>query len=226
MLQRERDLRDSSLPELVVELSLITAAQLPKLVPLNALLKCEEVFVDNKLSSLETSKPQSKSTLTAASKSMQIIASKEPHVPTVKSLTPSLISNFAPGEKISQNVSDIDQLRKTCSEALKCTSGDFPRTFGSLPYMATDIKLQDNILFCIFPDNVRNTVQSFEKEKTNPHLLNRLRKVFPGLIRISISFESNSNSINGDALRADPIFNRLIADTHGEIIEIRSSKEN
>ena len=39
MLQRERDLRDSSLPGVVVELALITAAQLPHLAPLDALLK-------------------------------------------------------------------------------------------------------------------------------------------------------------------------------------------
>ncbi|MDR1841656.1 MAG: DNA polymerase III subunit gamma/tau [Holophagales bacterium] len=39
LLQRERDLRDSSLPQVVVELALITAAQLPHLAPLDALVK-------------------------------------------------------------------------------------------------------------------------------------------------------------------------------------------
>ena len=39
LLQRERDLRDTSLPEVVVELALVTAAQLPHLAPLDALLK-------------------------------------------------------------------------------------------------------------------------------------------------------------------------------------------
>ena len=38
LLGRERDLRDSSLPQVVVELALITAAQLPHLVPLDALI--------------------------------------------------------------------------------------------------------------------------------------------------------------------------------------------
>src|ERR1035438_2132158 len=38
LLGRERDLRDSSLPRVVVELALITAAQLPHLAPLDALI--------------------------------------------------------------------------------------------------------------------------------------------------------------------------------------------
>jgi DNA polymerase-3 subunit gamma/tau len=39
LLQRERDLRDSSLPQVVVTLALTTAAQLPHLAPLDALVK-------------------------------------------------------------------------------------------------------------------------------------------------------------------------------------------
>ena len=39
LLQRERDLRDTSLPEVVVELALLTAAQLPHLAPLDALVR-------------------------------------------------------------------------------------------------------------------------------------------------------------------------------------------
>jgi DNA polymerase-3 subunit gamma/tau len=39
LLQRERDLRDTSLPQVVVELALVTAAQLPHLAPLDSLLK-------------------------------------------------------------------------------------------------------------------------------------------------------------------------------------------
>ena len=39
LLQRERDLRDTSLPDVVVELALLTAAQLPHLAPLDALIK-------------------------------------------------------------------------------------------------------------------------------------------------------------------------------------------
>ncbi len=39
LLQRERDLRDSSLPQTVIELALVTASQLPHLAPLDALVK-------------------------------------------------------------------------------------------------------------------------------------------------------------------------------------------
>ena len=38
LLSRERDLRDTSLPRVVVELALLTAAQLPHLAPLDALV--------------------------------------------------------------------------------------------------------------------------------------------------------------------------------------------
>ncbi|MCL1907884.1 MAG: DNA polymerase III subunit gamma/tau [Holophagaceae bacterium] len=38
LLQRERDLKDTSLPQIVVELALITASQLPHLVPLDTLV--------------------------------------------------------------------------------------------------------------------------------------------------------------------------------------------
>jgi DNA polymerase-3 subunit gamma/tau len=39
LLQRERDLRDTSLPQVVVELALVTAAQLPHLAPLDTLVR-------------------------------------------------------------------------------------------------------------------------------------------------------------------------------------------
>jgi len=39
LLQRERDIRDSGLPQVVVELALLTASQLPHLEPLDALVK-------------------------------------------------------------------------------------------------------------------------------------------------------------------------------------------
>ena len=39
LIQRERDLRDSSLPQVVIELALLTAAQLPNLAPLDALVR-------------------------------------------------------------------------------------------------------------------------------------------------------------------------------------------
>ena len=57
LLQRERDLRDSSLPQVVVELALITAAQLPHLAPLDALVK-----------GVPTSSPAPQSSATAESR--------------------------------------------------------------------------------------------------------------------------------------------------------------
>lgn len=226
ILQRERDLHDTSIPEIVVELALITAAQLPHLVSLNTLLQGREVSIDPKPTRVEISNVQPKSTLavTSAPAPVQLITPKESPVPAVQPTTLLPASNLGPDSTLLQKISDIDQLRKACSEALKCNSGEFPRTFGSLPYMATDIKFQNNTLICIFPTNVRNTVQSLEKEQANPHLLNCLRQVFPGLTGISIAFEPDSDPLKDNVLCADPLLNRLIADTNGEILEIRSSK--
>ena len=222
-LQRERDLRDTSLPEVVVELVLITAAQLPHLTPLNALLRGERASVNHEPVRVDTAKVKPRLPGSVLPMQVQHVMPKtffEPVVQPVVLPEPSLRLN----KKSLQDMGDFDQLRKAFSEAFKCTTGDFPRTFGSLPYMATDIKFQDGILFCTFPNNVRNTVQSLEREQANPHLLNLLRQTFSGLAKISISFEPDSNSCKDDALRADPIFSRLIADTNGEILEIRGAE--
>jgi len=223
ILQRERDLRDTSFPEIVVELALVTAAQLPHLAPLNVLLKGGDVYVASKPTQTEAAKVQLPHLAPLVAPVFRdIVATKELSLHKSRPAALMSASNLGLDRKLSEKTSGIEQMRKICSEALKSTSGDFPRTFGSLPYMATDIKLQDDVLLCIFPTNVRNTVQELEKEQANPHLLNRLRQVFPGLTKISILFEPNSNSLKNDALRADPIFNRLITDTKGEIIEIRN----
>jgi DNA polymerase-3 subunit gamma/tau len=219
LLQRERDLRDTSLPEIVVELALVTAAQLPHLIPLNALLKGGENFVDSKPLRTDISKVQPKVT------SVEVRQAKLDNspVPIQPPITLSL-SNSISEDKMQQSIDDTDRLRKTCSEALKSLSGDFSRTFGSLPYMATSIKFQDNILIYVFPSSVRNTVQSFEREQANPYLLTQLGHYFPGLTGISIIFDSDNNLRQHDALHADPIFNRLMADINGEIIEIRNAE--
>ena len=115
----------------------------------------------------------------------------------------------------------MEQLRKACGEALKQATGGLPRTLGSLPHMATGLSFQGNVLRWVFPTNVRNTVQDLEREQANPHLLEQLRQVLPGLTRLEITFEANDKPRAEDALRSDPEFQRLLAETGGEIVDIR-----
>jgi DNA polymerase-3 subunit gamma/tau len=122
------------------------------------------------------------------------------------------------------NPQDQGQLRSGVSEALKQAPGGLPRTLGALPHMATRLAFQDRTLNWLFPPNVRNTVQDLEREQANPHLLEALRQVLPGLARVTITFESGDQGRPEDVLRADPAFQRLIQETNGEIVEIR--KEN
>ena len=87
--------------------------------------------------------------------------------------------------------------------------------------MATELSFQGDTLHWSFPPNVRNTVQDLEREQANPHLLEQLRQVLPGLARLVIRFEADNQPRPEDALRADPNFQRLLADVGGEIVTIR-----
>ncbi|NTV75177.1 MAG: hypothetical protein HGA66_13350 [Holophaga sp.] len=114
-----------------------------------------------------------------------------------------------------------EQLRKGVGEALRQAPGGLPRTLGSLPHMATGLTFQDGTLHWLFPPNVRNTAQDLERELSNPHLLEALRQVLPGLVRTTLTFETGNRERPEDVLRADPSFQRLLADTSGEIVEVR-----
>jgi len=122
-------------------------------------------------------------------------------------------SNIPPG--------NLEQLRRACSEALKQAGNGLPRTLASLPHMATELRLEGHTLHWFFPPDVRNTVQDLEREQANPHLLEALRQVLPGLERLVIAFAGDNKPRPEDALRSDPEFQRLLAETGGEIVDIR-----
>ncbi|MDR3672017.1 MAG: hypothetical protein P4L36_14315, partial [Holophaga sp.] len=126
-----------------------------------------------------------------------------------------------PALKPLQNPGDLESLRRACAEALKQAPGGLPRTLGALPHMATSLRFEGGILHWLFPPNVRNTVQDLEQAQANPHLLEALRQVLPGLTRLEITFDADNKPRPEDALRADPAFQRLLADTGGEIVDIR-----
>ena len=90
--------------------------------------------------------------------------------------------------------------------------------------MATELRFENHTLHWFFPPNVRNTVQDLEREQANPHLLEALRQVLPGLTRIAITFDAESHARPEDSLRADPAFQRLLQETGGEIVEARRAE--
>jgi len=249
LLQRERDLRDTSLPDVVVELALITAAQLPHLAPLDALLKlpgnpggqlgqpgqpgqppqAPPAGAPRPLPAPRpeaSAAPQRAAAPPAAPRSAPPAAAPAPR-PAAAMLAPPEPPAPPPPPpprpalQPVRNPADLDELRKACSEALKQAPGGLPRTLGALPHMATNLTFQGDTLLWSFPPNVRNTVQDLDQEKANPHLLEQLRLVLPGLARLVISFEADNQPRPEDALRADPNFQRLLADVGGEIVNIR-----
>jgi DNA polymerase-3 subunit gamma/tau len=225
LLQRERDLRDTSLPQVVVELALLTASQLPHLAPLDALVQAGN--------GSGSSAPAPRAAATARSDPRPSVGSVSRATPPQTPLPGS--SEFKrttapppeappvarPTVRPIDDPSNLEQLRKGCSEALKAAPGGLPRTLASLPHMATELKWESHTLKWFFPPNVRNTVQDLEREQSNPHLLEALRQALPGLSRISITFDAESHARPEDSLRMDPTFQRLLQETGGEIVEAR-----
>jgi DNA polymerase-3 subunit gamma/tau len=238
LLQRERDLRDTSLPDVVVELALITAAQLPHLAPLDALLKAGPAAAAApaaRPAAPQTApvqaaqapvRPAQAPVPPAPRPTLQPAAAAAPRpapapVPAASAPAPVPPAPVRAALQPIQDPANLEQLRRGCTEALKLAPGGLPRTLGSLPHMASGLTFKGGALHWIFPPNVRNTVQDLEREQGNPHLLEALRQVLPGLTRLVISFETDGPAGPEEALRADPAFQRLLAETGGEIVAIR-----
>lgn len=221
LLQRERDLRDTSLPQVVVELALLTASQLPHLAPLDDLVRPGNGAAASP-PSRAVQRPSAGS-VTRATLPQTPAPGPEGRPaearPAAQGTVPVLPSKAVPTP--IEDPGDLEQLRRGCSEALKAAQGGLPRTLASLPHMATELKVEGHTLHWFFPPNVRNTVQDLEREQSNPHLLEALRRVLPGISRIGITFEAESHARPEDALRADPAFQRLLRETGGEILETR-----
>ena len=261
LLQRERDLRDTSLPDVVVELALITAAQLPHLAPLDALLKANPgaaparpaeptprpaprpaapsspapaPAASSAAPSAVSSTPPSAASSSAPSAAPARAAYPQPprpaapapastpaEVPPPSRAVPAAEAPVRPALTPVADPGDLEQLRRACTEALKQAQGGLPRTLGALPHMAADLAFKGGELHWLFPPNVRNTVQDLEREQANPYLLDALRRVLPGLTRLVIRFSADNVPGPAERLRADPEFQRLLAETGGEIVDIR-----
>jgi DNA polymerase-3 subunit gamma/tau len=219
LLQRERDLKDTSLPQVVVELALLTAAQLPHLAPLDAMLKGAPAAAS-------PPRPESGTAARAADPQTpqpgSLTRRPEPVAPSPQAPPAPAVSTFV--ESTLQPLADptnLEHLRKACAEALKVVPGGLPRTLAVLPHMATELRLEGHTLHWFFPPNVWNTVHDLEREQANPHLLESLRQVLPGLAKIVITFDAEAHVRPEDALRSDPVFQRLLQETGGEVVEVR-----
>jgi len=213
LLQRERDLRDSSLPQVVVELALVTAAQLPHLAPLDSLLRTG--VAAGPPPSGRPSRPEA-GTATRAADPQTL----QPGTSRPVAATPIESPSTVPLRPVV-DPGNLDELRRAATEALKAVPGGLPRTLSSLPHMARSLSFDGHLLQFFFPPNVRNTVQSFERELANPHLLETLRRVLPGLSRIGVTFDADRHERPEEILRGDEAFQRLLLETQGEVLEVR-----
>ena len=131
LLSRERDLRDSSLPRVVVELALITAAQLPHLAPLDAL-------VSSSGASRPSSPPPGPPPL-PPNPQWAPQAAPAPEGPRRPAAAPHApVSTGASAPAIQSVPGSPAQLRAACSEALRQASG--LRALATAPQMASDLR--------------------------------------------------------------------------------------
>ena len=213
LLQRERDLKDSSLPQIVVELALVTAAQLPHLAPLDMLVR----------SGAAAGPPPTGRPLRPEPGTAIRAADPQTHQPGTLPAPPSQRQEPIPMPSLQAVVDpgNLEELRRAITEALKAVPGGLSRTMGSLPHMASSLAFDGSALHFFFPPNVRHTVQDFERELANPHLLETLRRVLPGLTRLTVTFETGKHDRPEEVLREDPVFQKLLSETSGEVVDIR-----
>jgi DNA polymerase-3 subunit gamma/tau len=214
LLGRERDLRDSSLPRVVVELALITAAQLPHLAPLDALISGTASGMPRPMAPSAGPPP-------VPSPAPQVAPAPEgPRRPAASARPPAAP---APAPAIRSIPGAPDQLRAACSEALRQAPG--LRALATAPQMAAELRWDPPVLRFRFPANVRQTLQDFEREKASPHLMAALTTVLPGLKAVEISFDepggSGAEERPEDRLRREPAFQELLRLSGGEVLEIR-----
>ncbi|MBL0313154.1 MAG: DNA polymerase III subunit gamma/tau [Holophagaceae bacterium] len=250
LLQRERDLRDSSLPQVVVELALLTAAQLPHLAPLDGLVSGTSAVLGPRPAvqapggAMQPEHPNSNASKTTAAAAPTIPTTPPPvpsAVPAKKALPTAApaalespikraqgqgigaitaIAAIAPTAAI-KNPSDANALRAGVSDALKSSSGGLPPSLASLPHLAADLRWVSPVLRWRFPNTAQNAVQELERERTNPHLLEALANLLPGLTSIEIHFEESATERPEDQLRREPAFQSLLQASGGEILDVK-----
>ncbi len=239
LLSRERDLRDSSLPRVVVELALITAAQLPHLAPLDALVSGAATAARPMPPSAPPPAPprpmrapqaapapeaavRPAPTPAPAPEARRPAAAPAPLPPAPLAVLPPS-PPAAPRAALPAPVAPPPDLRTTCTEALRQVPG--LRGFATAPQMATEVTFEAPVLRFRFPGNVRHTLQDFDREKASPHLLAALTAVLPGLTSVAVEFDGDgppaTTAKPEERLRQEPGFQELLRLTGGEVLEIR-----
>ena len=220
LLQRERDLRDTSLPRVVVELALLTAAQLPHLASLDALAGGSAPAPRPEASRVPS--PEAPRTATQAARPAPAPAPPARVAAQPEAPPPAPLPAPAPTVLKAVDPADGEALRSGVSEALKSLGATLPRTLATLPHMATRLEVAGFSLRFHFPANVRNTAQDLEQHRANPHLLDALRKVVPILQTVELRFDEAASEKPEDRLRREPAFQELLKATNGEIVDVRS----
>ncbi|MFN8012814.1 MAG: DNA polymerase III subunit gamma/tau [Holophagaceae bacterium] len=223
LLARERDLRDTSLPRVVVELALLTAAQLPHLAPLDALSggvppavpRTEGAPARTGAVGPGASRPGASMPGAAGPGTAPPEASR----PRAEDAPPA----SPPGPVLRPvDASDPEALRRAVSEVLKSLGNALPRTLATLPHMATRLEVDGFTLRFHFPANVRNTAKDLEHHKADPFLMDAIRGVVPGVEALDLRFEDGVNEKPEDRLRREPAFQELLKATNGEIVDVRT----
>ncbi|MCE1228365.1 MAG: DNA polymerase III subunit gamma/tau [Firmicutes bacterium] len=212
LLQRERDLKDSSLPQVVVELALVTAAQLPHLAPLDALLR---VGAPSAAPPGRPLHPESGTAHRAAA-----TPNPQPGPASLPEAPPLLPEATSP----PLDLGDSQALCRAVGDVLREIPG-LPRTLTSLPHMANDLRFEEGTPRFFFPPPVRPTGEDLEREKANPHLIERLRQILPSLTAISLTYETQKHERPEDLLREDLVFQKFLQEIEGEILEVKRSSE-
>jgi DNA polymerase-3 subunit gamma/tau len=212
LLSRERDLRDSSLPRVVVELALITASQLPHLAPLDALVSGS--------AAPKPAGPSAAPPPVPTRGPQAALAPEGPRQPAPAVPAQGPVRPAAPGPRFVPD--SPAKLRAACSEALRQAPG--LRALATAPQMASELQWAAPVLRFRFPANVRQTLQDFERERSSPHLLAALAAVLPGLEAIEFTFDDpdpGKAERPEDRLRQEPAFQELLRLSGGEVMEIR-----
>ncbi|HJU84190.1 MAG TPA: DNA polymerase III subunit gamma/tau [Holophagaceae bacterium] len=237
LLQRERDLKDTSLPRVVVELALLTAAQLPHLAPLDALVSgaaarpvaagppprpnpapaAPRPSPEPALQSAATPAPGSR--LPAA-----VTETPGSGVPPSTQASPGIYGQAPAPSPAPTPTADRPpptvptDLRTACGEAVK--AGSF-RALAPVFHLATGIAFEAGALKLRFPGNVKHTAQDLVRDQANPNLLAALAPALPGLRALDIAFDEVKSEKPEERLRQEPAFQDLLRLSGGEIVDVR-----
>ncbi len=214
LLSRERDLRDASLPRALVELALVTAAQLPHLAPLDALVRAGGAAPPPPRPAGGSPRPFEPTP--SSPRAAAPAPAPRPEPAPLATAPPS--SPPPPAVQPIADPGNPTELRRGLSDALRSIPG-LPRTLAALPHMASDLAFHGHTLTWTFESGARNTAQELEREQSNPHLIEALRRVLPGLQKLAFHYASHAEKPE-DVLKGDPEFQALLKAVNGEVVEV------